>query len=98
MNHEDDLARHLRELFTLIRKILTTDKSGDLQKLFDAKNKHVQVNLCFFTFLPVSAEDLEELGVELQEALDQAEDVNPELAFELNPGDEEFLRRNGIRF
>lgn len=91
----DELARDISKLLALIKKIIKSEKALDLNKILDAKGKDVQVNLCFFTFLPISAEEFEEFASQLEGEL--AERERP-LAFELNPSDLEFLKRNGIEF
>jgi len=95
-NHFD---KHIQELLMVLKKLLKSQKVGshDLAGYLDKKN--VNLNLCFFTFLPMSEEDLADLEFELQEGGENdLSNEEKELKFELSKKDIEFLKRNGLAF
>ncbi len=65
--------------------------------------KDVNLNLCFFTFMPFPYDEyddveFDEMGEEgVGEAVGKADDIDA-MKFEINGQDEEFLRKNGITF
>ena len=100
MNFHGDFDRNMKQLIQLLKKILTgplpQGQLPELQSLF--KDQGFNLNLCFFTFLPLAPEELDELE-ELYEHYLFDQEKNPEeLTDKLNPSDLEFLRQNGIRF
>ena len=95
---EEDFNQNMHQLVCLLKKILKNlplqDSMPQLPSLL--KESGINVNLCFFTFLPISPEDLDDLE-DLYDPLwheERAEDSGRELSAD----DREFLRRNGIRF
>jgi hypothetical protein len=68
----------------------------DVESLF--KGQGINLNLCFFTFLPMSEEELDELEEIYEHYLFDEEWQSEDLTTELNSKDLDFLRRNGIRF
>lgn len=102
MNPEQEKEFHhnMHQLVKLLKKIIKNLPSqGSLPSLGPGlKDSDINVNL-FFTFLPMTAEELDEL----EEAYDHYLFHHPENAPEassggLSPADIEFLRRHGIRF
>lgn len=96
MSESNDFAENINELMQLLKKILKAQKgeSQDLAGLLDKKN--INLNLCFFTFLPVTADELDEFEAELQNDVDL--DEEEAISFELNKLDLDFLKNNGLKF
>lgn len=99
MKESSEFGKNMEELLRLLKKILKSQKKGeiDLSEILDQKN--VNLNLCFFTFLPLSEDELSEFETELEDAL-QGEDLRESegLEFKINKNDLEFLRKNGLKF
>ncbi len=99
MNEGNHFDKHIQELMLVLKKLLKSQKIGkqDLAGYLDKKN--VNLNLCFFNFLPMSEEDLADLEFELQEGgEDEPLSEENELKFELSKKDIEFLKKNGLAF
>ena len=101
MNSDKDknFERSMKQLLSLLKKILKNLPSqGPLSPMNPAlKDSGVNLNLCFFTFLPILPEDWEEWE-ELYDTYLSGEEKADEFSSELSPADIEFLRRHGIRF
>ena len=92
----EEFERNMKKLVHILKKILKQYKiDGQDLDIFDKKS--MNVNLCFFTFLPVGQEDFEEMEAAFEEYLDRKE-KGEDLRFELNHRDIDFLRKNGIKF
>ena len=101
MNFEKDenFSQNMRQLVLLLKKILKNlptnhETLSQLAPLL--KDTGINLNLYFFTFLPLAPEDMDEL----EDFYDPFwhEGKAEDLSGELNQDDLEFLRRNGIRF
>lgn len=102
MNPEKDknFEQNIQQLIGLIKKILKglPLTQGQIPGLVSQdKESGVNLNLCFFTFLPIPAEEIEEWD-EIYDHLIMSDDKPEDLTMDLNSSDVEFLRRNGIRF
>lgn len=93
----EEFERNMKKLVHVLQKILKSYKvdGQDLGQIFEKKN--MNLNLCFFTFLPVGQEDLEEMESAFEEYLERGEKKS-DLQFELNSRDVAFLKRHGIKF
>jgi len=103
MNYGNNMDPDIEKLIKLFKKIMKKDPktSEQLSKMLD--NKAINVNLCFITFLPMSADDLDEFNEIYEDVLNRTEDgikadTDSELEFELTLGDLDFLKKNGIEF
>lgn len=99
MSEPNDFGKSIQELLGLLKKILKSQKSGnvDLSALMDKKN--LNLNLCFFTFLPMTEEDFAEFEEEMEGSFtDEHSGDAEDLRFEINTNDAEFLKSNGIKF
>ena|SRR3989338_175706 len=103
MNHNNDMDGDIRKLLALLKKILKNHPQGSeyVSKLMDQKS--FDLNLCFFTFVPMSPEDLmefeemyEEYMSHFDKPLSYRDDIKIE--FKLNSEDVNFLKKHGIRF
>lgn len=96
MSEANDFSENISELMKLLKKILKSQKgeSQDLAGLLDKKN--INLNLCFFTFLPVTPEELDDFEVELQNDIEL--DDEEAFSLELNNMDLDFLKKNGLKF
>lgn len=100
MDKYSDFDRNMKQLIQLLKKILRGHiphgQFSELQNII--KEQGINLNLFFFTFLPVSAQELDELE-EIYDRYLLDEDKTPEeLTDELSASDLDFLRRHGIRF
>ncbi len=103
MKDSNDFGKNINELLSLLKKILKSQKTDnpDFSSLLDKKN--INLNLCFFTFLPLSDEELEEFEYELEEYfLDEepniGKDLKKDLKFEITRNDLDFLKQHGLKF
>lgn len=100
-NHED-FERNMKKLLGLLKKILKDHKieGHELGQIFDKAS--MNLNLCFFTFLPIGQEDFEEMEAAFEELLEHGEvrevSGRDNIKFELNARDIDFLRKHGIKF
>lgn len=98
----DSMDGDIRKLLVLLKKILKNHPQGaeQISKLIDQKS--FDINLCFFTFIPMAPDDLLEFEDAYQEFLGCYEDSGPsrreQLKFEWNSDDVDFLRKHGIQF
>lgn len=101
MNLHGDFDQNMSQFIQLLKKILTShipqgQHFQELESLF--KDQGINLNLCFFTFLPMTPQELDEFE-EIYERYLFDEDRAPEdLNENLSPADLDFLRRHGIRF
>ena len=101
MNHES-MDGDVAQLIKLLKKILKNHPQGqEVSKLME--QKAMNVNLCFLTFIPMSAEELDDFEDMYEEYLNRLEDATPErarspLEFKLSTDDVDFLKKAGIQF
>ncbi len=99
MKDSNDFGKSINELLNLLKKILKSQKIGnsDLSSLLDQKN--VNLNLCFFTFLPLTEEEFADFEYSLEEYF-SGEDFleSGDLKFEVTKNDLDFLKKNGLKF
>lgn len=98
-----DFDNNLTQLLQLLRKIIGSQiKNTPLTDLFSPQTKNqgqnINLNLCFFSFFPMTPEELEELEAIYDDLEDADEDAAEELKPELNASDLDFLRRHGIQY
>ena len=99
MKDSNDFGKNMKELLNLLKKILKSQKTGsaDLTSIMESKN--VNLNLCFFTFLPLSEEDFADFECEMDELFAEEELVEGgDLNNELTKNDLEFLKKYGLKF
>ncbi len=99
MNPEREFENNMNQLVRLLQKLLENLPGKPPFSQFQGKPAEtgMNLNICFFNFMPLSSEEFEAF----EEAYEQAgfyEDRSEELSRKLSPSDMEFLRRNGIRF
>ena len=100
MNPERDkeFDQSLNQLINLLKKILKNiPLHGQPPQSSAGKDSGINVNLCFFTFLPLPPEEFDEFDEIYDHFLFQDE-KHEEFSAELSPADLEFLRVHGIRF
>ncbi len=101
MNPEKDreFDQNMNQLIGLLKKLLKNiPQGGPFQSFSGDKDSSVNFNICFFTFLPMSADELDEFEEIYDQYLFQDDKNAEELSAELNQSDMDFLRRHGIRF
>ena len=100
MKDSNEFGKNMNELLRLLKKILKSQKlsPGDLSGILDKKN--VNLNLCFFTFLPLTEEEFADLEYDMEEFfLDgDSEGSGGDLKFEITTKDMDFLKKNGLKF
>ena len=101
----DEFEKNLSQLLNLLKKILKTQPPASgippLANFLDQKHSDsVTFNLCFFNFLPISPEEMEELEEAYNEAFggEAAGSASEGDEFTWNQNDIEFLKRNGMKF
>lgn len=105
-NPHDEFNKNIGKLLHVLSRILKNQKfdSDELKRAFKdiAQDDNINLNV-FFTFMPIAAEEFDELSAEFEEMFDEghaaayANEENP-LKFELTVHDHEFLKKNGISF
>lgn len=99
MKESNEFGKNIHELLNLLKKILKSQKMGstDLSSLLDKNN--INLNLCFFTFLPLSEEEFADFEAELEDYLYEEDDEQEkDLKFEINNTDLDFLKKHGLKF
>lgn len=96
MGSEREFDQYMNELMVLLQKIISQHpqilKNTDSQSFKFPKN---DANVFIFNFFPVTDETFDEFD----EILDREQDGRPEdLKYEINPEDQVFLKKYGIRF
>lgn len=102
----DEFDKSIHQLLNLLKKILKNHPAGpSINQLLDSKNlENVVLNLCFFNFIPMTSEEMDEFEDAFHAAQDHAEDSQDSAHdeainhFGWNEHDVEFLKRNGIKF
>jgi len=101
MNHES-MDGDVAQLIKLLKKILKNHPQGqEVSKLME--QKAMNVNLCFLTFIPMNAEELDDFEDMYEEYLSRLGEATPErahspLEFKLSTDDVDFLKQAGIQF
>ena len=100
MNFNGDFEKNMNQLVRLLKKILKNAPSKESLAQLPAffKDSGFNLNLCFFTFIPMLPEELDEFEELAESAFFREEKRTEELSGELSADDLEFLRRHGIRF
>ena len=106
----EDFNQNVSKLLLLLRKMLKHQKidNKEINEFFGGGEgkKNINLNLCFFTFLPydmdmINEGEMEELAEEeMKEYFAKKEKYSSEeeLKFEINRTDRDFLKLNGIKF
>jgi len=101
-NRERDSDNHMTQLLQLLRKILGSQfkNTSGLPDFFSSpqKNQAINVNVCLFSFFPMTPEELDELEAIYDDLEGSDEDSQEDLSSELTSSDVDFLRRHGIKF
>jgi hypothetical protein len=95
----EDFTKNIGKLLALLQQMLKEQKidNKELNKFFGKKN--VNVNLCFFTFMPFSLDEWQGMEELMDEDMEGAGfPASESLTFELNKDDKDFLKKHGIKF
>jgi hypothetical protein len=104
-NPNEDFNQNVSKLLSLLKNMLKNQKidNKELNEFFGKKD--INLNLCFFTFLPFPMDELDEMELDelseegLSEYLSRKRDRDPEeLKFEITNSDMDFLKKHGIKF
>ena len=99
----DEFDKDMVQLLNLLKKILKSHpQSAQFSNLLSPKQiDKINLNLCFFNFLGMSPEDLEEFEEAYSEFLEQDSTANAHaepVDFGWNQNDIDFLKRHGMSF
>jgi len=101
-NRERDSDNNITQLLQLLRKIIGSQfKNGaGLPDIFSSpqKNQSINLNVCLFSFFPMTPDELDELEAMYDDLEVSEEDSAGDLSSELTSSDFDFLRRHGIKF
>lgn len=97
-NPSEDFSKNIGRLLSLLKRMLSKQKveGKELNDFFDKKN--VNLNLCFFTFMPYTFDEMDEMDMDDMMDDDEMEEELVDLKFELNNKDLDFLKENGLKF
>ena len=105
MRHRDnrEFDSNINQLVKLLKKIIKNLPANGNQGFSPVsssqwKDNAINLNLCFITLLPMSAEELDELEELYDEYLSQEERKSGDWSTDLSSSDVDFLKRNGIKF
>ena len=100
----DNFESNISQLLNLLKKILKSHPEGSqLSHIFDHQNvDKINLNLCFFNFIPMTPEELDELEAAYADAAEESDSEDASGSehandFTWNQADLDFLRRNGIK-
>ncbi len=97
-----DFDRNMNQLVRLLKKIIKNLPFGQIpqQQYPFSKDKEsgININFCFFNFLPMTEEEMEEMDAIYDQFLTEEEEKATDFSPDLSPSDMDFLRRNGLRF
>lgn len=98
---KDEFEQNMTQLLNLLKKILKSQPSAspfNMKNMFDQKNSDpITLNLCFFNFIPVTPEEMDEIEDAANGLFDQ-DDEDVQDVFNWNDGDIDFLKKHGIQF
>ena len=102
MNFEKEFEGNIKQLMQLLKKMMAQypnlDKEEIIKFLKNPKNSP-DVNIFFLNLAPLSSEEFDDLEEIFEESLfADGGRFRGELKYEISRDDEEFLRKNGIRF
>ena len=99
-DRDKNFDHQMNQLLLLLRKLLKNiPLQEDMAKkwAFSEKDSNFNLNVCFFNFFPMTAEEWDEIE-ELYENYFSHEDSGHDLSSQLTLSDLEFLKRHGIQF
>ena len=101
MDSNKDFHQSMHQLVELLKKVIlhlpfASKESSSFSP--SSKEQSVNVNFCFFNFLPMTPEEMDEFEEMYEDFLTGQEDKVSELKSDLSQADLEFLKRNGLRF
>ena len=97
---EKEFDQNMNQLVHLLKKIIKGLPVSSAAKSIPSKeNKDsgTTINFCFFNFLPITDEEMDEVDALYEQFLAQ-EEKSGDSSLELNSSDKDFLRQHGIRF
>ena len=96
---DKEFENNLNQLIGLLKKLLkNVPFPGQMPPQTGApKEGSVNMNFCFFTFMPLAPEEFDEFEEIYEQSL-YPDDRNEDFSTELNADDLEFLRDHGLKF
>ncbi len=97
----DDFDKNVVQLLNLLKKLMKNNPKGAQFSDFFEPNQidKINLNVCFFNFLPMSPEDMEEFEEAYSELLEQdGVEEHGHAEFGWNQSDLDFLERHGMKF
>lgn len=102
MNFEKEFEGNIKQLMKLLKKMMAQyphlEKNEEIAKFLKNPKGLPDVNIFFLNLAPMNLEELDEFEEIFEEKLFAEGFKSGELQYEINHEDEEFLKRNGIRF
>ena len=100
---DKDFEKNMVQLVNLLKKMMKNlpNQGGSPLKQFQTKDANINMNICIFSFLPMTPEELDEwedLYDQYMSGMDPHSDSHAELTMDLNASDLDFLKKHGIRF
>jgi hypothetical protein len=104
-NPNEDFNQNVSKLLSLLKNMLKNQKidNKELNEFFGKKD--INLNLCFFTFLPFPIDELDEMELDELSEEGLSEYINrkrerdfDDLKFEITNSDMDFLKKHGIKF
>ena len=99
-DRDKEFDQSLNQLLSLLKKILKNiplHGQGPFPQSNNGKDPGINLNLCFFTFLPLAPDEMDEIE-EMYDHFAFQEEKFEDLTTDLSPEDLEFLKVHGIRF
>jgi hypothetical protein len=96
----DEFERNMKQLLRLLKKIMRSHPGGSqFANLLDSQAQDkINLNFCFFNFVPLTREDMEEMEESFAEIQNEngSEDASDGDDFGWNSEDSDFLKRYGM--
>ena len=101
--NQNSMDGDIRKLLALLKRILKNHSQGSEQIAKFMDQKSFDLNLCFFTFVPMSPDDLMDFEDMYEEFLSHSDEASSgdedlKIEFKLNSEDLHFLKKYGIQF
>lgn len=106
-DREKEFEQNMNQLVALLKKIIKNlPMPGNSSQPFStpipnqggSEGGGININFCFFNFMPLSEDEMSALEDAYEEALDQQDEKVSENGIKLNSEDLDFLKKNGISF
>lgn len=103
-DRDKEFEQNMSQFITLLRKLMKSlpGQAGSFSQAptsgQNSNSQGINLNICFFSFLPLSGEEMDAMEEMYDQYLSQNEDKLEDFSTDLNSSDIDFLRENGISF